>query len=237
MKLIFLHGSGCSPIVWEQQLAHFGQGIALSLPGHPEGEAFDNVEASAKWLHEILDQAPSDEVVLVGHSLGSAIALQAAIIGHTAIKGLVLIGSGARLKVLPAILQGLSYCINKGLDIPDAVLASNQGIAEPWRSRINTDIKNNGVKTLLRDFTACDHFDVMQRVSDLNIPARVIVGEKDQMTPPKYAQFLQDSLPQSELQIIEGGSHMVFAEQAGKVNRIIDEFVAGLIINSAQKFA
>ena len=78
MKLIFIHGSGGGSIVWEEQLACFSNAEAISLPGHPEGEACDTVEAYAQYLSHYLDQQEDSDVVLVGHSLGSAVVMQAA---------------------------------------------------------------------------------------------------------------------------------------------------------------
>jgi len=78
---------------------------------------------------------------------------------------------------------------------------------------------------MLKDFTACNHFDLMTQLVDINIPVQIIVGDKDQMTPLKYSLFLKDNLPQAELAIIKDGTHMVFAEQAALVNKQIEYFL------------
>ncbi|MGK0474819.1 MAG: pimeloyl-ACP methyl ester carboxylesterase [Oleispira sp.] len=83
---------------------------------------------------------------------------------------------------------------------------------------------------MFNDFNACDKFDVMNQLADINIPVQIMVGEKDMMTPVKYASFLQDRLSNSELKIISGGTHMVFAEQAEVVNKHIQGFVERIIL-------
>ena len=69
---------------------------------------------------------------------------------------------------------------------------------------------------------------MIRHLSEIKIPVQIIVGDKDQMTPLKYASFLKDSLPQSELSVIKDGTHMVFAEQADLVNRKIKNFLANI---------
>jgi len=228
MTLIFLHGSGCTSIVWQQQLSAFKNSIALDFPGHPEGDALNSVNELAQWLLRYIDKNNLSDVVLIGHSLGSAIAMQAAILGCRELKGLVLIGAGARLKVIPQLLSGLSDLVEKDGGVPDYLLASNQKIEEPLRTKINEGIKRNGAHVMLQDFTACDNFDVMEHLAGIDIPVQVIVGDKDQMTPMKYATFLADQLPQASLDVIENSSHMVFAEKADTVNQLITSYLAKL---------
>ncbi|MFQ3171814.1 MAG: pimeloyl-ACP methyl ester carboxylesterase, partial [Oleispira sp.] len=145
------------------------------------------------------------------------------------IKGLVVIGGGARLKVVPQLLQSLSVLVEKADDIPDSFLFANQKIPEPFKTKINLAIKKTGAQVMFNDFNACDKFDVMNQLADINIPVQIMVGEKDVMTPVKYASFLQDRLSNSELEIISAGTHMVFAEQAALVNRKIEEFITRAI--------
>tara|TARA_R110002167_G_scaffold130988_9_gene314657 strand:+ start:628 stop:1314 length:687 start_codon:yes stop_codon:yes gene_type:complete len=228
MTLIFLHGSGCSSIVWEQQLSYFDKSLAFNLPGHPEGNAFNNVSDIAQCLVSYIEDQKITELVLVGHSLGSAVAMQVALLGRVDIKALVLIGAGARLKVMPQLLDSLSVLAQNGGDIPDYLLSANYKIPEPFRGVINSSIKENGADVMLKDFSACDKFDVMAHLSEIKIPVQVIVGDKDQMTPLKYASFLQANLPHAELAVIKDGTHMVFAEQADLVNQQIQYFLSSM---------
>jgi len=236
MTLVFLHGSGCTNTVWAQQVSFFKNSIALNFPGHPEGEALSNVTAIAQWLLQQLEAKELQDVVLVGHSLGSAVAMQAALLASSEtsnfdlsrIKALVLIGSGAKLKVMPQVLTSLATLIKEGGEFPDYLLASNQQLQEPLRTEVNTAIIKNGAAVMLKDFKACDNFDIMQEIGNIDLPVQIIVGDKDIMTPVKYSQFLLDQLPNAKLNIMENGTHMVFAEQHAKVNACIQEFVNGL---------
>jgi len=229
MTLIFLHGSGCSGIVWEQQTAYFQNSLMPNLPGHPEGRAFDDVGDLAEWLVSYVKNENLKDVVLIGHSLGSAIAIQAALLDSIDIKALVLIGAGARLKVMPQLLTTLSDLAKNGEEIPDYLLSANQKIPETFRTRINASIVNNKAVSMLNDFRACDNFDVMSKLKDIKVPVQIIVGDKDQMTPVKYAAYLEDQLPNATLSIIENGTHMVFAELPDIVNKIIQDFLTSVL--------
>jgi pimeloyl-ACP methyl ester carboxylesterase len=225
MNLIFLHGSGCSNNVWDQQLPFFDSSIALDLPGRSNGEALGSISDLAQWLIDYINNHELENIVLVGHSLGAAVVMQAALLGDKNIKGLVLIGSGARLKVIPQLITSLSALVDQSASIPDALLQANDKIPEPFKTNINAAIKENGAKTMLDDFNLCNSFDVMDQLEHIKLPVQIIVGEKDIMTPVKYASFLHDRIATSELAVVKAGTHMVFAEQAEVVNKHIQKFV------------
>ncbi|KZZ79754.1 hypothetical protein A3766_25390 [Oleiphilus sp. HI0132] len=224
MKLVFIHGSGMNSVVWEQQLVHFSHSEAVDLPGHPNGPKLKTMEDYVQSVGTYLDTL--DDVILVGHSLGSAVVLALAAQGHRSLKGMVLIGAGARSKVLPTLLDKLTDLFAKGDDrIPESVLAMNHRIDEPLRSKINAAMQENGAGVLLRDLQACNGFDLMNELASIDLPSLIIVGDQDIMTPPKYADYLKKALANASLALIPGGSHMVFAEQADEVNARIDSFI------------
>ncbi len=80
----------------------------------------------------------------------------------------------------------------------------------------------------LNDLRACDEFDIMNRLGEIGVPTLAICGSDDIMTPPKYSHRLVEKIPGARAVIIQGGTHMVFAEKPGEVNAAIDEFLQGL---------
>ena len=225
MNLVFIHGSGCSHHVWSHQVSFFQNSVAVDLPGHPEGDALLSVTAMSQWVLTTLEKQNLDNVVLVGHSLGGAVVLQAALAHSHRVKALVLIGSGSRLKVLPQFLSALTEIVEKKGPLPEFLLTPNQGIDELLRTQINTAMKENGSAVMLTDFLACNDFDVMNELSNITIPVQLIVGSEDVMTPVKYSRFLNEQLPNASLSVVDGATHMVFAEQPDSVNQCIQRFI------------
>jgi pimeloyl-ACP methyl ester carboxylesterase len=226
MQLVFIHGSGGTGKVWAYQLQRFPDALAVTLPGHPEGSACESIEAATAWLRAEL--GGRQDLVLVGHSLGGAIALQYALDHPEELAGVVLVGSGARLRVHPATLGALEQMI----DSPDAF---PQMMEDTWK-KVPGELAGKlmqqaivlGPLPFLQDLRICDRFDIIERLSEIQLPILAIVGSEDVMTPPKYSEFLRDQMPDVAVEVVEGGTHYVFAEFADRVNDGIEGFIGRL---------
>ena len=226
--LLFIHGSGGDHHKWDAQMSELPPdftGLAIDLPGHgvSPGPALQSVDAAAVLVSKIssLLNLPRP-VFLAGHSMGAAIAMTIAMDYGKNIDGLILIGAGSRLRVLPAILEALRagqkdpafikicFAPNTPEYIIDAELSSFQQVA---------------AEALYSDFSACDQFDRSKDLAKINIPVLLIVGELDKMTPVKYSQFLHDHITASELVIIPQAGHYVMLEKAPETNRAIADFI------------
>lgn len=229
MKLVFIHGSGSTGLVWHYQTEHFPDSEAINLPGHPEGKPCTSVEDYADWLHQyILDQSYF-EPILVGHSIGGAIAQMYALNYPEDVKGLILIGTGTRLRVRPEFLS----LMEAGVDSPAVWL---ENLVEPFYSRVAPGLRETvinevaevGAGVMLNDFLCCDRFDIMDKVHQIKAPTLVICGTEDEMTPVKYSQYLATKISGARLVIIDGGTHFVFMEKPEEVNKAIEEFLNSL---------
>ena len=111
MKLIFLHGSGGCKEAWHYQVEFFDDADAVDLPGHPKGEPCTSIDDYVEWLRGYVQERTYRDVVLVGHSLGGAIAFLYALKYPDDLEGIVSVGSGARLRVHPMFLEELEKAI------------------------------------------------------------------------------------------------------------------------------
>jgi len=142
------------------------------------------------------------------------------------VKGLILISTGARLRVRPDLLKKLEDSI----DNPAWWLKK---VAEPPYSRVAPDtaakIVNGmakvGPAVQLNDFRCCDRFDVMEEVSRIAVPTLVMNGTEDDMTPLKYSHYLADKIAGARLVLIEGATHYCFLEKPVAANRAIQAFL------------
>ncbi len=228
MKLIFIHGSGGCKESWQYQTQYFTGSEAIDLPGHPVGEPCPTIDDYSEWLHAYLNEIGYTNLVIAGHSLGGGIALLYGLKYPENVKGLICVGSGARLRVHPMYLDGLQ----KAIEAPDntqAPIVSNLSLIDPELAEIiNRRIEENGLPVMLNDLRACDKFDIMGRLTDIGIPLLAVSGTEDVMTPPKYSQYLADNMRNARAVIIQGGTHFVFAEKPEEVNRAIEGFLIEL---------
>lgn len=224
---MFVHGAGGTAASWDLQRLAFPSSVAVDLPGHRgEGQGRHRVEDYAAWLHATAHEHGWPPMVLAGHSLGGAIGLTYALAHGKDLKGVVLVSTGAKLRVLPAILDGLladpagtvdlivTTCLAPGADPRLARRLREAMLAVP-------------AEVTLGDYQACNAFDVMARLMEIRIPALVIGGREDRMTPPKFAEYLHAHLPDSRLVGVGGAGHMAHVERPRQVNEAIRQFLIG----------
>jgi pimeloyl-ACP methyl ester carboxylesterase len=140
------------------------------------------------------------------------------------VAGLLLVATGARLRVAPAILEGI------GSDFEGTVqlitrFAWSPDTAPPLTELGRQALREAGPDVLWADFMACDRFDVMERLGEIEVPTLVIAGSADQLTPVKYARFLNEHIPGVCLVTIEDAGHMVMLEQPAEVAKAVGEFL------------
>lgn len=224
MTLVLIHGAGFTASVFEAQTAAFPQAHAPNLPGHLTAGSSDSIEDFAAFISAyVRDHAP-DGAVLCGHSMGGAVALRVALDGDVFLRGIVLIGSGARMRVAPAILDGLARAFDETIARIAAMLFAN-----PLPERVDAAVESMrrvGQAQTLRDYRACDAFDVIEQLGEVAVPLLALTGESDVMTPPKYAAALADRVPGAQARIVPGAGHMLMSECPAETNALLAAFLA-----------
>lgn len=230
-RVAFIHGSGDSAQEWKAVLPRLGDipHTALDLPGHGSqlerpGPAEMTVADYADAVRAEIAREGLGDLCLVGHSLGSAIALRLAVDYPALVRWLVLIGAGARLRVLPALLEGAQR---------DQAAAMRRlvtlGFAPEHAAQADayyTALRPTAPGMLYRDLSACDGFDMMGELGRVAQPALILVGEDDRLTPAKYAQFLAAHLSATRLVAVPGAGHYLPAEAPQAVADAIRSWLA-----------
>ena len=228
MKLLFIPGSGGGKVAWIYQTEYFPDSEAIALPGHPEGEPCSSVDEYVVWLRDYVNRQGYQDVVLVGHSLGGAIAQLYGLNHGNELKALVLIGAGARLRVHPDRLAEVRQMVGNESawrkNLEDTYSSAESKVRQ---AEINSRTQI-GPAVLLNDFLCCDKFDIMDRVHNITLPTLVICGTEDVMTPVKYARYLVDKIGGATEVIIDGATHAVAKERPEEVNQAIERFLGGL---------
>ena len=228
--ILFIHGAGGGQYTWSYQKGFFEKHfnpLIIELPGHGEsgGEGEEEIGKYAEHVNAFLKALHLSRIYLVGHSMGGAIVQTMALRYPEVIKGIVLVGTGVRLKVLPMILNGIKE------NFEETVKQANQFA---YSRKASPDLIERGVINMLRnrpevlygDFLACDRFDMMNELEKIDLPTLILCGDEDQLTPVKYSQFLQHRIKRSTLEILPNAGHMVMMESSAAFNEKIREFVS-----------
>jgi pimeloyl-ACP methyl ester carboxylesterase len=229
MKLIFIHGAGCSKEVWEYQLRHFPDAEALDLPGRSGSKLRSSAGGYAAWLSDYVRLMRYREIVLVGHSFGGAACQMFAVKNPPELKGLVLIGTGARIRVHPDIFAHVRRMVENPAEWAEYVADQFAWAKEADRERIIQARINVTARVMLKDLEACNRFELMDQVSGIKVPTLVICGSKDEATPVKYTDYLADRIRGAEKLVVKGAGHYVFGEKPEAVNKTIDDFLTRLV--------
>jgi pimeloyl-ACP methyl ester carboxylesterase len=231
--LVFIHGAGQEGRFWQAQVDDLSERtntIAVDLPGHgnSSGDGFRTVPDYARSVMDFIDAVNAPAPIPCGLSLGGAIALHLLVHHGDRFKAGILANTGARLKVLPAIIEAIETDYDqhlKGL-IDFAVARINQA---------NTDICRKvlacataGPTVTADDFRACDAFDLSGRVSSVNMPILVLSAVHDILTPIKYADWMAGQIHGAKHVTLEGAGHMSPIEQPGAFNHAIRHFLDSL---------
>ena len=226
MTIIFVHGSGGCRDIWRYQTEYFQDSHAVNLPGHPYGQALESVEEYAEWLNEYIQAKGFKGVVLAGHSFGGAIALTYALGYPQELRGVIIIGSGARLRVHPRYLAPCKEAIKGNTQKWHEFVEEMYRLTpEDYKAGIVEKQKAIGPAVMLNDFLCCDKFDIMDRAHEIKVPTLIICGESDVMTPVKFADYLGARIANSKVVVIPESSHFVFAEKPEAVNKAIQDFI------------
>ncbi len=229
VPLVFLHGAGATHLVWNNQLAalaEIARVYALDLPGHGRSE-LPGRNAVADYTHSVrdfLDVQSIERAVIVGHSMGGAIAQMLALQDPARVLGLALIGTGARLRVRAAFLDGLQN------DFANTARRISENCFAP---SADAKLKEKSEQELLRcdpqvvyhDYASCDAFDVIARLGEIRVPTLILCGYDDRMTPVKYSEYLYAHIADAREEFVDGAGHMVMLERPDVVNRALGEFL------------
>jgi pimeloyl-ACP methyl ester carboxylesterase len=235
LALVLVHGAGGTRVHWPAELRRLSGATVytIDLPGHGRsgGQGYDTVEEYAEAVAAFLDAVGVELAVVAGHSMGGAIAMTLALnqgpstsSGQARVAGLVLVATGARLRVAPAILEGI-HSDFEGIVRLITRFAWSPDVAPSLTGLGREALREAGPDVLWADFTACDRFDVMERLGEIEVPTLVIGGSADQLTPLKYTRFLNEHIPGARMVTIEDAGHMVALERPAEAAKAVGEFL------------
>ena len=226
---VLIHGAQQDCSCWNHQADWFAQHratvLAPDLPGHgqSEGSPLGSIEEMADWIVALLDAAGIEEAMMVGHSMGSLIAIDAALRYPERVSRLVLIGSSVPMPVSPALLDAARHDEAKAAAMVNKFSFAPQPQAGDERlskmREINLQIMERQKPGVFGcDLSACNAY--ARPITDLSAidkPTLVLVGDQDRMTPPKASRAIAATIPGSSLVELKDAGHALMVEQPDTV--------------------
>ncbi len=228
-SLIFIHGAALSKGFWAAQveaLSGIANTIAIDLPGHKDskGPASERISDCAAAVAQLIGQIKAPNPILCGLSMGGAVAQELLITKPEMFSAAILMHTGARLKVFPFIFESIEKDYSQYLDLAVDFSVSQKSDKAKLKEMMK-DIAVTKADVALKDFTACDQFDVMARLTEIKAKVLVVVGDEDNITPSKYGDFLHQNISGAELAVIAEAGHISPLEKPEQVNQIIRSFI------------
>jgi pimeloyl-ACP methyl ester carboxylesterase len=244
---VFIHGAQHDHFVWKA-LVNRCVGprcnvVAPDLPGHGRcgGAPLPTIEAMADWLVGLLKKLGAPQglpsvadgtapLTLIGHSMGSLVALEAATRWPGQVGQLVMIGTALPMPVAPALLDAAREAPAKAMSLinqwshsPAAWRGGQRGMHGVWLPAINLRImERQPPATLFNDLTACnDYRSGLDALARIACPVTLVAGSADRMTSVKAARKLAARLPAAQLVEIPDVGHALMAEAPEAVARAL----------------
>jgi pimeloyl-ACP methyl ester carboxylesterase len=238
--VVMLHGAQNDHSVWAMQsryLAHHGYRVlAFDLPAHGRsaGPVLASVQAMAAWVIAQCANLGVTQAHVVGHSMGSLMALEISGQAPSLVTSIALLGTAAPMPVGAPLLQSAQDTPLHAIDQINAwshrasILGyttaspgmNHLGLGQRLMQRVH---QQHGAGVLPSDFAACNAYTAgIARAAALTVPCLIMNGANDSMTSAKAAKALAANVPHAQLTIVPDCGHALMSEQP-------DAVLAGLV--------
>lgn len=232
--LLFIHAAGSNGHTWHRQLEAFADRhspLAFDFPAHGRSGGTESLKSIAAYrdaLAALIDALRLRPSVLVGRSMGGAIAMEYALARPTRVRALVLVATAARFDLPPALLDTWRNVMLGRAPQPFTTdtFSPKTDLAvmrEAWMEQVKTD-----PRVRYDDLVACNALDLTARLGQINMPTLIVAGRDDTITPLDRAEVLHRGIPGSRLVVIDDAGHSVPSEKPAEFNAAVAEFVHAL---------
>jgi pimeloyl-ACP methyl ester carboxylesterase len=232
--VVFIHGAGSNGNTWQRQLAGLADvhsPLAFDFPGHGRSGGTESLKSIAAYCDCVVafaDALRLRPAVLVGCSMGGAVAMELARTHPARVRALVLVSSAARFDLPQATLDTWRNVMRGRAQQPFTTEAFSPKtefavMREMWMEQVKTD-----PRVRYFDLLACNQFDVSARLDAIKVPTLVIAGRDDGITPIERSEVLHKGIAGSKLVVIDDAGHAVPNEKPEAFNAALREFLVTL---------
>ena len=237
--VVFLHGAQLDHSCWNLQsrwFGHHGFGVlAVDLPGHGRsaGTPLGSIEELAQWVDALLSSVELEQAALVGHSMGSLIAIEAALQFPKRVSRLALLGSTLPMPVSAALLDAAWHNEPKAVAMVNSFSHSfpaqvgGNTVPGLWMMGMNQRLMERQKSGVFGcDMNACNAYArPLTDLSAIRQPTLILAGAQDRMTPPKASRALASAIATARLEVLPGAGHALMAEQPDHVLNHLRDFL------------
>jgi pimeloyl-ACP methyl ester carboxylesterase len=243
VPLVFLHGLAGDHLYWQGQMRTFARRFRCLAPDNRDAGQSGPAVAPytigdlAADVAGLLDALGLPDAHLAGLSLGGMIALELAVAYPSVVRSLFLVGTVGRADDwFKATLDIYSHIRRQVADTAGFLrallpfLVSHRFFESPnkieWlQAFLRQCAFPQTIDGFFRQLEAIREHDILERASTVRCPVLVVVGEDDQITPPRYAEQLARCIPQARLHILPGVGHSPVLEDASSFSRLLLDFL------------
>ncbi|MBV0903192.1 alpha/beta fold hydrolase [Haloarcula salina] len=229
---LYVHGSGTTHRVWGHQYGPAGPihpAVALDLSGHGDSTDIvtepgtETLDAYARDVVAVAEE--TDAQVLVGNSLGGAVAQWVALETDWTPAAMVLTGTGPRLPVFDGLREWLADDFERAVDFLHGRDRLFHDADEAAVARSREQMAAVGQTVTRRDFLTCHAFDVRDRLGEIDVPVLAICGEHDKLTPREYHETLAREIPNGGVAFVPDAAHLAMVERPDEFNDVVSTFL------------
>ncbi|MGE0254928.1 MAG: alpha/beta fold hydrolase [Alphaproteobacteria bacterium] len=240
--LVLVHGAGTDHTFWALQarfFAHHGYSVLVpDLPGHgrSDGPPEATIPALAGWLWQVLDAVGAEKAALVGHSMGSLVALAAAAAAPQRATALVLLGSAPKIAVHADLVAAAKDDPALAIELitewgfgREARLGGNTAPGMWMAGGGRRLIAAAPAGALAADLVACDTWEGgPDAAAKVVCPTLLLAGGADRMTPPRAGETLAKAIAGARMEVFPDTGHMIMVERPNETTDAIHRFLASV---------
>ena len=229
--VVFIHGAGMDHTVWVMPARHFARHgfnvVAPDLPAHGRsaGEALRSIDLMADWVCSAMEATGLSEAIIVGHSMGSLIALNLAARHPRYAARLALLGTSTPMPVADPLLNAARDNSHAAIDMANTWSHSRYGqiggneVPGMWMTGGGERLLERASEDVFyTDLNACNEFtNGAELAADVSCPSLVIIGAQDMMTAPVSSRQVASAIEGSRTVELERCGHSMLSEKPDAV--------------------
>lgn len=218
---VLIHGIGMGRSIFADLVHHLvgttgARTIAIDLPGYgeaPEPTRVLTMERTADLVAAFLRSRAIGPVVVVGHSMGTQVAVEVAARHPQLVRCVVLIAPTVNRRERTAAQQVLRLAQDLAVESPRVIFV---GAREYLRAGPHLRAKFRAMLVHRPEITC----------ARVHVPALVLRGENDYVCPRAWCRFVAVALPRGRLAEVAGHGHETMIRDAAPAAAMIGEFVS-----------